>query len=301
MKNHDFRNNQRLSIRRLGPESFEAVKALVLEVFMQFEAPDYGPQGMETFKRVGIEDASYMASLVIYGAYVGNRLVGVIATRHGGDHIALFFVKGRYHRQGIGHALFDKVKRSGMTVNASPYAEKVYEHLGFLRTDEAQTFQGIRFVPMRYEPAAATLMRSLTEKDTKEAYQALLQLEIMAETSSILYPYTQKFAEMVESPLYNLRVRGFRLFCHQAKWDVNFVIDDNIEKVLTILHDPKPTAVRMALAALQDVWEQKPELRDTIEKAVRRIPYARYKDSMRGLISKDAQKLLIQKRNKSDA
>lgn len=41
---------------------------------------------------------------------------------HGGKHIALFFVEGKYHCQGIGKQLFQTVKADNMTVNSSPYA-----------------------------------------------------------------------------------------------------------------------------------------------------------------------------------
>lgn len=109
-----------MRIREIHRDEYDAMKSLVLEVFMQFEAPDYRPQGIETFKRTGIENDAYMASLTVYGAYIGNKLVGVIATRNEGKHIALFFVKGACHRQGIGKALFERVKQDGMTVNCIP-------------------------------------------------------------------------------------------------------------------------------------------------------------------------------------
>lgn len=42
------------------------------------------------------------ASLELFGAYKNKLLIGIIATRNEGNHIALFFVKGEYHKQGIG-------------------------------------------------------------------------------------------------------------------------------------------------------------------------------------------------------
>ena len=43
------------------------------------------------------------------GAFIKERLVGVLATRSGGAHIALFFVDGAYQGQGIGRQLFEAV------------------------------------------------------------------------------------------------------------------------------------------------------------------------------------------------
>ncbi len=35
------------------------------------------------------------------------------------------------------------------TVNSSPYAKEVYEHLGFVCTDTEQCVNGLRFYPMK--------------------------------------------------------------------------------------------------------------------------------------------------------
>ena len=86
------------------------------------------------------------------GAFIKERLVGVLATRSGGTHIALFFVDGAYQGQGIGRQLFEAVRikcpAPNMTVNSSPYAVPIYHHLGFADTDVEQSVHGLRFTPM---------------------------------------------------------------------------------------------------------------------------------------------------------
>lgn len=136
------------------------------------------------------------------------------------------------------------------------------------------------------------LMPQLEEKDTPVAYKALQELEFISDSSGLLYPYTDKFVSMIVSDEYVKRVRGFRLFCKQAKWDVDYKLDENLDEALHILNDAKPTAVRQALAALHDVIKYKPELRDSIYRAVSKINYMKYKDTMHSLIKKDIQKLL---------
>lgn len=138
------------------------------------------------------------------------------------------------------------------------------------------------------------LMVLLTDKDKQQAYGALQALERISEQSDVLYSYTRQFAAMVKSEQYMLRVRGFRLFCKQARWDKEEVIDETIVQVLTILQDEKPTAVRQALAALQEVVRYKPALWEPIGKAVGSVDVYRYKDSMRSLLEKDMQALLAQ-------
>ena len=86
--------------------------------------------------------------LTAYGAFDdSNRLVGVIATRDEGTHIALFFVDGDYHRQGIGKSLWN----NRITVHSSQYAAPIYAKLGFVKTGDIQTENGITFIPMIFE------------------------------------------------------------------------------------------------------------------------------------------------------
>lgn len=72
---------------------------LAWEVFMQFEAPEYSDEGINEFYR-SIHDDDYVSRLRVFGALSGNELVGMIATRNEGTHIALFFVKGKPSQTG---------------------------------------------------------------------------------------------------------------------------------------------------------------------------------------------------------
>ena len=136
------------------------------------------------------------------------------------------------------------------------------------------------------------LLSTLTAKDTKQAYGALLELERLSEESDDLYPYTERFADMVSDRAWAVRCRSFRLFCKQARWDDAGIIDRNLDRALVILEDKKPTVVRQALAALLDVTPYKRELWPAIRQRVEAIDLMHYKDSMAPLIEKDVQKLL---------
>lgn len=121
---------------------------------MQFEAPDYSVEGVETFKRTAIYNNDFLDSLNMYGAYESETLLGVIATRNKGNHIALFFVDGKHHRQGIGKKLFKIVLENStakeITVNSSPYAVEVYHRLGFVDIALEENTNEIRYIPMAY-------------------------------------------------------------------------------------------------------------------------------------------------------
>ena len=143
-----------IMIRKIEKTAFDEALSLAWRVFQEYEAPDYTQQGIDEFYK-SIHDENYLSNLSMYGAFVNEKLVGIIATRNMGTHIALFFVDGNYHRQGIGKKLFQNVLEnsavSGITVNSSPFAVPIYRKLGFLDTDKEQTVNGLRFTPMTYE------------------------------------------------------------------------------------------------------------------------------------------------------
>lgn len=142
-----------MEIRMISKSELSDAMELVWEVFQEFEAPEYSQEGVDEFKRTIDRQAENM-TFEMYGAFEKDHLLGVIATRNEGSHIALFFVKKENHGQGIGRKLFEHIvplcESSFITVNSSPYAAKIYRKLGFADTDTEQLTNGIRYVPMKY-------------------------------------------------------------------------------------------------------------------------------------------------------
>ena len=154
-----------IEVNRLEPEYALAVSALVRRVFLRFEAPEYAPEGVETF--FVFTDPGFMAFsmksglLLVGGCFDGQILTGVVALRER-THVNLLFVEPTRHRRGIGAALMDwAAVQAGegqdhgyaMTVNSSPYALGFYEKIGFTATGEEEIRDGIRFIPMtRFHP-----------------------------------------------------------------------------------------------------------------------------------------------------
>lgn len=143
----------RLELRKIT--GFEKVKAMnfVWKVFLEFEAPLFTDEGIESFRKF-ITNKDIIKILEVYGAYENEKIIGAIATRKRGNHIALFFVDGKHHRQGIGRKLFEVVLKNStsdiITVNSSPFATGFYHKLGFVDIDKEQTENGMRFTPMKY-------------------------------------------------------------------------------------------------------------------------------------------------------
>ena len=142
-----------MEIRRLLQSEKAGAMNLVWNVFMESEAPDYEDEGIEAF-RYFINSDEAIDRLEIYGAYEEENILGVIATRNQGNHIALFFVDVKHHRRGIGRKLFETVLKYStsdtITVNSSPFATEIYHRLGFVDTSIEQKKNGIRFTPMKY-------------------------------------------------------------------------------------------------------------------------------------------------------
>lgn len=138
-----------MEIKKLNRVQIEESIPLIWNVFCKYEAVNYPKSGREAFWNA-INASDYLDMLTAYGAFDDKKLIGIIATRNEGSHIALFFVDEKYHRQGIGRKLFEvcmtENKNTCITVHSSEYAVDVYRRLGFTQTDEIQEDGGIRYV-----------------------------------------------------------------------------------------------------------------------------------------------------------
>ena len=142
-----------MEIRKSKEIEKPAAMELAWPVFREFEAPEYSPEGIRTFRGY-ITDSAAVSTLTAYGAFDGERVIGVLAIREGGTHISLFFVDPTWHQRGIGRALFrrflDESPAGRVAVNASPYAVEIYHHLGFRTKASEQITDGVRYTPMEY-------------------------------------------------------------------------------------------------------------------------------------------------------
>ena len=125
----------RYEIRRLHPDEVDAALDLAMETYLAFEAPDYGPEGVSTFRRDIYDHAAFRAACMdgtnrMWGALDQGRVIGLMTMR-GESHIVLVFTHRDYHRQGVAsailQALLADVRRENphihhLTLNSSPYA-----------------------------------------------------------------------------------------------------------------------------------------------------------------------------------
>lgn len=150
-------------IRKVRSGEVDEALSLALEVFMEFEAPDYKPEGIETFRSfIGDErliQGFKRGICPMYAAFDNGKIIGVIGMRENKTHINLAFVKKEYHRRGIATEIFRFLLRdlreenpalSEITLNSSPYGLPFYRHLGFVSQSEELEEDGIRFAPMKF-------------------------------------------------------------------------------------------------------------------------------------------------------
>lgn len=151
-------------IRKIKENEVEQALSLAMEVFMQFEAPDYKPEGVETFRKDIVENDEFIENCKkgicpIYAAFDNDKIVGIIGMRATKTHINLVFTKKEYHHRGIATAIFnfmlsdllaENPDLKEITLNSSPYGLGFYKHIGFIALTDEQELNGIRFTPMKY-------------------------------------------------------------------------------------------------------------------------------------------------------
>lgn len=137
-----------------------AICELIVEVFNEFEAPEYPQEGVDEFLRYikpNLLHKRAESDHFTLVAFAGEVIVGMIEIREL-RHVSLMFVRKTYHRQGIAKNLFQMALErclqfnpdlAEMTVNSAPYAVPIYERFGFVAQSEEMVSNGIRFIPMK--------------------------------------------------------------------------------------------------------------------------------------------------------
>lgn len=134
--------------------------------------------------------------------------------------------------------------------------------------------------------------RLLFDKKNHVAYEALKALQELSGESDRVYPYMDRFAEMLGSDNSYVRTRGLTLIAFNARWDTDNKIDELIDEYLRHITDPKPITARQCIKLLPMIARYKPELREDIVSALLRADVSIYGGSMRLLVSGDIQKAL---------
>lgn len=135
----------------------DSLSSLVLNSFDKFVAPDYSEEGVKTFYGF-FEHGRLLEKTLENGDFIfiakeKKEITGLLATRNK-SHVSLLFVDEKHQKKGIAKKLFsilcETIEAEKITVNSSPFAEKIYEKLGFIKLSPMQEKDGIKFIPMEF-------------------------------------------------------------------------------------------------------------------------------------------------------
>jgi predicted GNAT family N-acyltransferase len=142
-------------------EEINLLSNMVNNVFDEFVGGDYPEMGNREFKDY-IKSPNILKRInekisKFYVARYNKDIIGMLEIKNK-DHISLFVVRKEYHQKGIGKTLFDNYLKSiknssikSITVNSSFFAENIYSKMGFIKKDEIQEKNGIKYIPMEYK------------------------------------------------------------------------------------------------------------------------------------------------------
>ncbi len=143
--------------REINPEEEQTVCELVAQVFNEFVASDYEQDGIDEFFRFANPSAMkerMQSDGFALVAYQDDILVGMLEFCLP-DCIAMLFVTAQRQgiatellAQAIGKARVFNTELSKLTVHSSPYAESIYQKMGFRKTGNIKTENGITYIPM---------------------------------------------------------------------------------------------------------------------------------------------------------
>jgi GNAT superfamily N-acetyltransferase len=146
----------------MTPGDEAGVADLVWNVFLEFVAPVFEPEGIEEFRSyVRIDTMADRLKTGNFGLLAESEqgIVGVIEIRDH-RHIALLFVDKACQCRGIAtqliHRSIEICRKHNpdirtITVNASPNAVAAYRSVGFKATADLTVANGMRFVPMKLQ------------------------------------------------------------------------------------------------------------------------------------------------------
>jgi predicted GNAT family N-acyltransferase len=154
---------ENIRIEELRIEEINFVSNMINTIFDEFVGKDYSEEGNITFKDYinpqNILNRFNKKNNQYFVARYNDEIIGILEIKNK-DHVSLFFIKKEFHGRGIGKKLFEhylnitKNENTGIktiTVNSSIYAEKIYSKLGFIKTNEIQEKDGIKYIPMEYK------------------------------------------------------------------------------------------------------------------------------------------------------
>lgn len=136
------------------------------------------------------------------------------------------------------------------------------------------------------------LFEILYGKEKWEVYRKFQEIEKEIMKSNKYYEYIDDFFIMLSNENSHIRLRSFKLICRLAQYDKQNKIETNIDLLLSVLDDDKPTIVRQCLNDINLLLHFMPQLSNKVKHKVRYLDLLKYKDTMRPLLEKDIDNII---------
>lgn len=122
----------------------------------------------------------------------------------------------------------------------------------------------------------------------------------MSSKNSDVYPYMDRFIEMINHTNSYVRNRGLILIACNAQWDTDCKVDGIIDEYLKHITDIKPITARQCIKSLGLIAKFKPDLKADIITALKKADISFYSDNMQSLVDKDIQSALSELQSQKD-
>ena len=134
----------------------------------------------------------------------------------------------------------------------------------------------------------------LYSKNTNEGCGAMNALLAESKEEDKVYQYMDVFSKMLCHANSYVRNRGLLLIAANARWDMDYKIDEIIESYLLHVMDEKPITSRQCIKGIMEIAEWKPDLKRCMTDALKNADSFSYHESMGSLLAKDIAQALAQ-------
>ena len=150
-----MKGGENVIVRELQYEDLEEASRVLWKSYYEAEKNNTSMEGMEKVRDlvspVSLSMNSFDGSVLLYGAFEEEKIVGVGALKEA-RHVLLLFVLPEKQRSGVGSALLSHLlslcRAPFVTVNSSDGAVGFYQKYGFVPTAPRRVEDGIIFTPM---------------------------------------------------------------------------------------------------------------------------------------------------------
>lgn len=145
--------NTEYSVRQLEVSEYLQAMELCSHVYLTCHGDE--PEELKKMVTDAFHHPKYTEGMLLYGAFHGDRLVGVTGVRQESNYMTVNYVLPEMQGKGISSFMFNFLKKERLGFGpiwglAHPSAMDKYRHQGWVASDEPVVMDGIGLVPIVY-------------------------------------------------------------------------------------------------------------------------------------------------------